>query len=175
MIAQVVRNCIHKSPPLDSVLSQMNPHPAILHVFTNLFYSCFAILSGIEECCLLGVWRRVVWQSLPTCLRNALPLAAGAKSKPSKQQTETNIVISHRFSLFPPVASSVYKIYFWTLQFWLSLIFEVRTYISLGSVVSWGTMLQAGGSRVWFPRKSLDLLIYLILPAALWPWGRLTL
>jgi hypothetical protein len=36
------------------------------------------------------------------------------------------------------------------------------------SVVGWGTMLQAGRSRVRFPMSSLDFSIYLILPGALW-------
>jgi hypothetical protein len=44
-----------------------------------------------------------------------------------------------------------------------------------GSVVGWGTTLQAGRSPVRFPMRSLNFSIALILTAALWLWGRLSL
>jgi hypothetical protein len=44
-----------------------------------------------------------------------------------------------------------------------------------GSVVCWGTMLQAGRSRIQFTIRSLDFSIDLILPATMWLWGRLSL
>jgi hypothetical protein len=41
--------------------------------------------------------------------------------------------------------------------------------------VGWGTALQAGRSRVRFPMVSLEFFIDIILPAAIWPWGWLSL
>jgi hypothetical protein len=46
---------------------------------------------------------------------------------------------------------------------------------SCSSVVGWGTMLQAGMSRVRFLLRSFDFSIDLILLTALWPWSRLSL
>ena len=44
-----------------------------------------------------------------------------------------------------------------------------------GDAVGWGTALQTGRSPVRFPMVSLEFFIDIILPAALWPWGWLSL
>jgi hypothetical protein len=44
-----------------------------------------------------------------------------------------------------------------------------------GHAVGWGTALQAERSRVSFPKLSLEFFIDIILPAALWSWGPLSL
>ena len=44
-----------------------------------------------------------------------------------------------------------------------------------GDAVGSGTALQAGRSRVRLSMVSLEFFIDIILPVALWPWGRLSL
>ena len=44
-----------------------------------------------------------------------------------------------------------------------------------GLAVGWGTALQAGRSVMRIPFVSLEFLIDIILPTALWPWVRLNL
>jgi len=50
-----------------------------------------------------------------------------------------------------------------------------RTSVSITKSVGRGTALQVGSSRVWFPMGSLGFCVDLILPAAVWLWGRLSL
>jgi hypothetical protein len=61
-------------------------------------------------------------------------------------------------------------------------IFEITNEWSYTSVqgvlrgaVGWSTALQTRWLRVWFPIGSLGFFFDLILAAALWPWGRISL
>jgi hypothetical protein len=62
-------------------------------------------------------------------------------------------------------SSSKSGIYYITNRFWGAR----------GGAVGWGTTLKTGRWRVRFPIMSLEFFIGIILSAALWPWGRLTL
>jgi hypothetical protein len=65
---------------------------------------------------------------------------------------------------------------------WRELSMDVRRVLSFiylngarRGAVGWGTALQTGRSRVRFPMVSLEFFVDVILSAALWPWGWLSL
>jgi hypothetical protein len=55
---------------------------------------------------------------------------------------------------------------------YIIVIIYINLRLAQGSKIDLGPMLQTKRSRVLFPMRSLELSIRLILPAALWPWGR---
>jgi len=64
----------------------------------------------------------------------------------------------------------------WPYFGFLHRVGTVHSFKGVGSgAVGWGTALQAGRSRVRFVILSLEFFIDVILPAALWPWSRLSL
>ena len=61
------------------------------------------------------------------------------------------------------------------ISFW-NFVAVVYNYRGIcGGTVGWGTALPAGRLRVWFLIVSFEFSIDIILPAALWPWGWLSL
>ena len=60
------------------------------------------------------------------------------------------------------------------LNFTISFVITISCSAAAGGAVCLGTALQVGRSRVRFLIVSLEFFIDTILPAALWPWGRLS-
>jgi hypothetical protein len=92
------------------------------------------------------------WSSQRSALKQSQATAAGRQLKNMCQDNR-----QFPFHYFAYIVGSAFS---WS-----------KSRVSNGSVVDWGTMLQAGTLRVRLPMRSLKFQ----LPAALWPCGQLSL
>ena len=88
-------------------------------------------------------------------------------------------ILWHYFYQMPHFFDTVYSSEWNFLLLLFNIITKLKIIISTeilqGGAVSCGTALQAGRSRVLFPILSLEFFIEVILSAALWHWGSLSL
>jgi hypothetical protein len=163
--------------PLDSVLSQMNP----VHIFPKYFikppfYSCVThkpldSSAGIVNGTRAG--RRGLYYRQGFCLPTRLSWFQTPPYFPVSTTgsfPERDADNSHRF---PHVFMA-----WWLIKrmdhFTCNLRTNWFTWEARGSVVGWGTVPRAGMSRDRVAMRWI-FLVYIILPAPLWPWGWLSL
>jgi hypothetical protein len=121
--------------------------------------------SGGVKISIFWVWTQLCLSPILTLVFCLVYSSTWRRHVPPKRRLIFN-------GLYPVISQKIFQViyyYYYYYYYLLLLLMGAR-----GSVVGWGTMLQAGRSRVRFPMRSLDFLIVLIL-AALWPWGRLSL
>jgi len=154
------------------------------HVVINIIYCCVDWNQKLF-CCLLGLLRPSSWRlMIMMMMRTVLNMAVSTSVLQNLGRVLTDwrtVSVWGTFVLRGRWQANVRErgVKIHRRRWYLAPAWNLGWYIhymgALGSAVGWGTTLQVWRSRVWFPMVWLGFFIDIILPAALWPWGWLSL
>ena len=148
--------------------------PIIVAIFAEVFYAIYSkiILNICIYNCLFyflqwinRAWSRIIWSGYQVLSQGLKRPELEAHHQPvssHKVKHDNRYLYPHRYAYL-------------SCKFHWIFAFIFKTPRLHRDAVGWSTALQTGSSWVRFRIGSLEFFIDLILPAALWPWVRISL